>query len=116
VLVHDFFTVQPIRDAAVFLLRVILHDWPDAYARKILLLLREASAPDTKLLIADFVLPLACADDVNTSDGEDLLKNVEGADAVLAAPPLLANLGKANANGYWMDMTVSIRFDTKYVI
>ncbi|KAF8174695.1 hypothetical protein K438DRAFT_1939878 [Mycena galopus ATCC 62051] len=30
--VHDFFTSQPITDVAVFILRVVLYDWPDALA------------------------------------------------------------------------------------
>ncbi|PPR01314.1 hypothetical protein CVT24_006347 [Panaeolus cyanescens] len=69
--VHDFFTPQPVKNAALFLLRVVLHDWPDSLARKILLRLREAATPDTKLLIADFVQPLACIDsDVLGSSNE----------------------------------------------
>ena len=58
---------------------------------------------DTKLLIADFVLPLACADDTDTAGGLD---DVEGAENILVPAPLLPNLGRANANGYWMDLTV----------
>ncbi|KAF9044375.1 hypothetical protein BJ165DRAFT_1612036 [Panaeolus papilionaceus] len=70
--VHDFFTSQPVKDAALFLLRVVLHDWPDVLAQKILLRLREAARPDTKLLIADFVLPLACIDsDVLPASNKD---------------------------------------------
>ncbi|GAW03924.1 S-adenosyl-L-methionine-dependent methyltransferase [Lentinula edodes] len=34
--VHNFFTPQPIKDAAVYFLRLIIHDWPDEDARKIL--------------------------------------------------------------------------------
>jgi hypothetical protein len=83
---------------------VILHDWPTAFAEKILLRLREAAGPDTKLLIADFVLPLACVDDFGGEGDED--EQVEGAESTLAPAPLLANLGKASANGYWMDLTV----------
>lgn len=105
--VHDFFTPQPIKNAAVFLLRVVLHDWPDAFAERILLRLREAAAPATKLLIADFVLPLACADDFGSLQDENEIQGVQGTDTKLAPPPLLPNLGKASANGYWMDMTVS---------
>jgi len=100
---HDFFLPQPILNAAVFLLRVVLHDWPDEFARKILMRLRQAATADTKLLIADFILPLACHDDVSGS-GE--LKDVEGAESELAPAPLLPNLGKASANVYWMDLTV----------
>ena len=105
--VHDFFTTQPVRNAAVFLLRVVLHDWPDDFARRILLQLREAATADTKLLMADFVLPLACPDDASTDGG---LAGVEGADSVFAPAPLLANLGRASANGYWMDLTVGVFF------
>lgn len=109
-IVHDFFNPQPIKNAAVFFLRVVLHDWQDSSARMILLKLREAATEHTKLVLADFVLPLACADDVGprtTSDGDaDVLDGVEDAETKLAAAPLLPNLGKASANAYWMDLTV----------
>ncbi|KAF7377920.1 O-methyltransferase [Mycena sanguinolenta] len=111
--VHDFFTPQPVTDAAVFILRVVLHDWPDAFAQRILLRLREAAAPHTKLVLADFVLPLACVDDFGVGEGEvekggqgrEQESQVEGAEKMLAPAPLLANLGKASANAYWMDLT-----------
>ncbi|KAF5381712.1 hypothetical protein D9615_005570 [Tricholomella constricta] len=113
--VHDFFTPQPIKNAAVFFLRVILHDWPDAAARHILLHLREAAAPDTKLVLADFVLPLACVDvDVDGGEaGGGVLEGVEGAESMLAPAPLLANLGKASANAYWMDLTMQVTFNAQ---
>jgi hypothetical protein len=121
---HDFFTPQPIVNASVFLLRVVLHDWSDSFARQILLRLREAAivpsgegkgaeAPGagraTTLIIADHVLPLACVDDFEM-DGEGEQSVVEGAERTLAHPPLLANLGKASANAYNMDMTVCFIF------
>ncbi|PPQ91840.1 hypothetical protein CVT25_000816, partial [Psilocybe cyanescens] len=96
--VHDFFTPQPIHNAAVFLLRVVLHDWPDVFARKILLRLREAAMPETKLFIADFVLPLACPDDDMGDGGDGVLDDIEGARTSPAPALLLANLGKASAN------------------
>ncbi|TFK23982.1 hypothetical protein FA15DRAFT_694701 [Coprinopsis marcescibilis] len=108
--VHDFFTPQPIRNASVFLLRVVLHDWPDDYARKILLHLREAATSDTKLLLADFVLPLACAETMSTDSG---LEGIEGAQGVSAPAPLLANFGKASANVYWMDLTMNVMFNSQ---
>ncbi|KAJ7910454.1 O-methyltransferase [Mycena leptocephala] len=103
--VHDFFTPQPVTDASVFLLRVVLHDWPDAFAQRILLRLREAAAPHTRLVLADFVLPLACVDDFGKEP------QVEGAEKMLAPAPLLANLGKASANAYWMDLTMQVTFN-----
>ncbi|KDQ55518.1 hypothetical protein JAAARDRAFT_208779 [Jaapia argillacea MUCL 33604] len=145
---HDFFTPQPPTPTgeppAVFLLRVVTHDWPDAFARRILLQLRRAAAPATKLVIAEHVLPLACeeAGDVdvhrfrgggNGSDEDQCtLEGDYGAyggrfeggsqdDALLAEtqmsckwrPPLLPNLGKASANGYWMDMTMRAMFNSQ---
>lgn len=112
---HDFFTPQPIKNAAVFLLRVILHDWPDDFAQRILLRLREAATADTKLLLADFVLPLACVDDFGVNDktpgaaSSEVLEDIQGAEKLLAPAPLLANLGKASSNVYWMDLTVRSR-------
>ncbi|KAG6825824.1 hypothetical protein H0H92_002297, partial [Tricholoma furcatifolium] len=105
---------KPIRNAAVFFLRVILHDWPDALARSILLHLREAATPDTKLVLAEFVLPLACVDADTPQDGAgDILADIEGADSTLASAPLLANLGKASANAYWMDLTMQVTFNAQ---
>ncbi|GLB41210.1 putative O-methyltransferase [Lyophyllum shimeji] len=114
--VHDFFTEQPIKNAAVFFLRVILHDWPDAQARQILLRLREAATPETKLVLGDFVLPLACVDvdAAGESDtGAGVLEGVEGAESTLASAPLLANLGKSSANAYWMDLTMQVTFNSQ---
>lgn len=108
--VHDFFAPQPVKQAAVFLLRVVLHDWPDDFARRILLHLREAAMPHTKLLLGDFILPLACPDEVG---GDELLENIQGAETMLAPPPLLPNLGKASANAYWMDMTMQVMFNAQ---
>nr|WOK04086.1 hypothetical protein [Fusarium meridionale] len=54
---YDFFTPQPIKHADVYLLRTILHDWPDADAVKILQGVVEAMDPSSRLLIMDMVLP-----------------------------------------------------------
>ncbi|KAF9462557.1 hypothetical protein BDZ94DRAFT_1309633 [Collybia nuda] len=113
--VHDFFSPQPIRNAAVFFLRVVLHDWPNAHARTILLRLREAATEATKLVLADFILPLACVD--TSGDGlagdDGVLDGVEGAESMLAPAPLLANLGKASAHAYSMDMTMQMMFNAQ---
>lgn len=56
---HNFFEPQPTatRDAAVFFMRNILHDWSDLYCRRILKPVIEAMGPDSRLIISDIVLP-----------------------------------------------------------
>lgn len=55
---HSFFEPQPIKDADVYLLRMIIHDWPDADALKILTHLRDSlKKPGARILIMDTVLP-----------------------------------------------------------
>jgi hypothetical protein len=84
---------------------VVLHDWPDDFARKILLQLREAAGNETRLLIGDFILPLACPDNVcEDSALEDI--DIDGAASTMPPAPLLPNLGRASANVFWMDLTV----------
>jgi hypothetical protein len=131
---QDFFEPQSpfepphlTRHPAVYVLRVVLHDWPDECARRILINLRVASNPETRLVIAEHVLPLACIDEdvlghTNTEACEgngtedwtlnSVLANVEGAERTLVFPPLLPNLGKASATAYWMDLIVSITSHT----
>lgn len=54
---HDFFQPQPQRNADIYLLRTILHDWPDADAIKIIKCVVDAMTPSSRLLIMDMVLP-----------------------------------------------------------
>ncbi len=54
---HDFFRPQPVKGADVYLLRMILHDWKDPDAAKILKQLVDAAKPDSRILIMDMVLP-----------------------------------------------------------
>ncbi|KAH9896530.1 S-adenosyl-L-methionine-dependent methyltransferase [Cubamyces lactineus] len=113
---HDFFHPQPPlllpgtnhpTRPSVYILRVITHDWPDAFVIKILLNLRIAASPDTKLLLADHILPLACVDeDIDPLPGVVSSLAPEGS-------PLLPNLGKANANAYWMDLTMRVTFNAQ---
>ncbi|EJD40316.1 O-methyltransferase [Auricularia subglabra TFB-10046 SS5] len=96
--VHDFFEEQPRRAPDVFLLRMILHDWADSYARKILRPLRAAAGANTALVIVDNVVPYACVDD------SALTKTIPGAGAPPAPAPLLANMGVVNAHNYLADV------------
>lgn len=57
---HDFFTAQPVKNAEVYFLRMILHNYSDKYAVKILHHLMPAMQKGpggSKLLIADQVMP-----------------------------------------------------------
>jgi hypothetical protein len=54
---HDFFKEQPVKDADVYLLRQILHDWPDAEATIILKNLVASMKKDAKIIIMDQVVP-----------------------------------------------------------
>ncbi|KAI5779405.1 O-methyltransferase-domain-containing protein [Geopyxis carbonaria] len=55
---HDFFDPQPVRGAAVYFLRHILHDWPDAECKRILAQIVPAMVPGvSRLLVCDMVVP-----------------------------------------------------------
>lgn len=56
---HDFFTEQPVKGAEAYLIRFVLHDWPDKYVRQILKSLVPALKNGTKVIVSDFVLPPA---------------------------------------------------------
>ncbi|KAJ7075078.1 O-methyltransferase [Mycena belliarum] len=83
---HSFLTPQPVKDASVFLVRAVLHNWSDANASKILKNLRDAAQPTTQLVVLERIASLVCEEDASYA-------HITG--AVLLAPPapLLANLG-----------------------
>ncbi len=73
---------------------------------RMLRLLRDSAGPRTKLLLVEVILPLACSDD---TEHEDAGAPLPGAERTLApaGSPLLANLGKAHASEYLLDISVS---------
>ncbi|KAI1787794.1 S-adenosyl-L-methionine-dependent methyltransferase [Ganoderma leucocontextum] len=98
----------PVDAPAVFLLRLVLHDWKDEDCKRILTRLRASAGTQTKLLIGDMLLPNACADEAA----------YEGADGSAATfpfvtkdSPLLPNLGVANIHGYLIDIMMMGMFD-----
>ncbi|KAL6694171.1 O-methyltransferase domain-containing protein [Trichoderma pleuroticola] len=53
--VHDFFTPQPV-SASAYMLRNILHDWPDKYVVKILQQLVPALTPGARIALFDIIM------------------------------------------------------------
>lgn len=94
----NFFESQPVLPAIpdIFVLRMILHDWSDKLAVKLLRNLRETAGPNTRLLIIDNIMKFAC---------EALDESNESSTRV--PKPLLPNLGGANQLAYEVDMVVS---------
>ncbi|EKM58628.1 uncharacterized protein PHACADRAFT_253095 [Phanerochaete carnosa HHB-10118-sp] len=94
---HDFFAPQPVRNASVFLLRNIMHDWSDKYCLHILRHLRDAAAPNTRLLVVDSLILYACEDD-------DSVKGIPGAERSVPPKPLLPNMGHVATVPYHGDI------------
>ncbi|GJE87401.1 hypothetical protein PsYK624_034840 [Phanerochaete sordida] len=94
--IHDLFAPQPVCDAAVYLLRNIIHDWPDKYCLQILRHLRKAATSDTRLVIVDSLVSYACED--------RSLEGILGARRVVPPKPLLSNMGHAAAASYFTDI------------
>ncbi|KAJ5586919.1 uncharacterized protein N7459_002684 [Penicillium hispanicum] len=54
---HDFFQPQPVRNAKVYFMRTVLHDWPDKQAAQILGRVRDAMSQESIVLISETILP-----------------------------------------------------------
>ena len=98
----DFLTARPALPSSakpdVILLRIILHDWADKYALKLLKNLRSISGPETKLVVVDTIMGYACR-----GYNEGVKEKEEPPE------PLLANLGATSA--YASDMDITVSFD-----
>ncbi|KDQ19530.1 hypothetical protein BOTBODRAFT_636425 [Botryobasidium botryosum FD-172 SS1] len=81
---RDFFTPQPVKGAAVYILRLIIHDWADEDALRILAPIREACSPDSKIIIGEDLISFTCP----PGDGERSLVRRTKVPA-----PLLSNMG-----------------------
>ncbi|GBE84991.1 4-O-methyltransferase 1 [Sparassis crispa] len=102
---HDFFNPQPAGNgkAAVFLLRMIMHNWPDAECIQILQRVRDCigNNKDSRIVIVDNIMLFASRD--QTIEGQ----NTGKADPEALAPePLLANWGAANSLSYKQDINM----------
>ncbi|KAF7303957.1 hypothetical protein MIND_00626400 [Mycena indigotica] len=94
---YDFFNPQPVKDADVFMLRYIAHNWNDGLFTKILKNLRDSAKPTTKLIIIEKILSLASAAPAT---------DIPGAQKPSAPAPLLPNWGVGTAEFYLYDMAV----------
>lgn len=66
---HNFLSPQPVKDADVFLMRVVIHDWGFSNAVKILRNLRDAAVVGkTKLVLVEQVVKCACKEGSVASD------------------------------------------------
>ncbi|KIM79035.1 hypothetical protein PILCRDRAFT_823892 [Piloderma croceum F 1598] len=92
---HDFFTPQPVQNAAVFFLRYVLHDWPAEKAKLILKALRPSATQNTKLILLENIVPYAIAGHEQKIPGEKM---------PVPPTPLLPNLGVVNLACYIADM------------
>ncbi|KAJ8093218.1 hypothetical protein PM082_020703 [Marasmius tenuissimus] len=109
--VHDFFTPQPRKDASIFLLRHVIHNWSDEDSIKILAQLRDAAQKDTTLIVLEIIMPYACrashSNNKNKGCADPELETViPGASPREAPIPLLPNFGVVNEFAYLMDMTM----------
>ncbi|KII92455.1 hypothetical protein PLICRDRAFT_50832 [Plicaturopsis crispa FD-325 SS-3] len=102
---QDFFADQKIQQPAVFFIRSTLHDWPDADCIKILTKLRAAAGPQTQLLLIEMLVSHACPDTTAAAQG------VPGSTVAAPPAPLLANLGHANLQGYFADLTMLVGYN-----
>jgi hypothetical protein len=94
---HNFLETQPVKDADIFLLRGVIHNWSTPYAIQILKNLRESAVPGkTRLLLIDLIVQYACTDDT--------MSDIPGADSIAqkVPEPLLPNLGVRTA--YTLDL------------
>ncbi|KIO21960.1 hypothetical protein M407DRAFT_217354 [Tulasnella calospora MUT 4182] len=87
---HDFHQPQPVKGAAVYFMRFILHDWKDETCIEILKHLHHTANEESRLLIVEAVIAHACHDIGSLTEGA-----VEGAYPTPMPEPLPANGGRA---------------------
>jgi len=54
---HDFFSEQPVKNAQMYYIRRVMHDWQDEDAARIMKAIVPAMAPDSRIIISDTTLP-----------------------------------------------------------
>ncbi|MCJ1439430.1 hypothetical protein MMC27_008824 [Xylographa pallens] len=101
---HDFTHPQPVQGADIYLLRMILHDWPDSEAAKILRHMVSAmDKVNSRLLIMDTVLPKpgCAAPEQRSSSAQDM------------KPRSSARRPALSYARYWLHWTMLQAFNSK---
>lgn len=96
----DFRNDSPVPNAAVYYVRHVLHNWPDDICATMLSNIKAVMAPDSKLLIHDYVL--------QTAVRGDHVANFEQ-----APEPLLPNYGIGAIRMYNQDLNMLAHFNSK---
>ncbi|PPR07611.1 hypothetical protein CVT24_004164 [Panaeolus cyanescens] len=97
----DFFVQSPVSKCDVYLLKHVLHDWPDAECIKILTGVRKVMAPTSRLLVQENILQSA--------------NRVPQAEAKYeqAPEPLLPNYGTGRIRQYGLDIDMLVMFNSE---
>ncbi|KAE8347522.1 S-adenosyl-L-methionine-dependent methyltransferase [Aspergillus arachidicola] len=108
---HDFFQPQPVttQGADLYIMRYILHDWSDYYAKKILHQIFGAMKKDSKLIIADAVMPPAgflprCQEEVLRSFDISMLAQLNSQERTLSMWEQLINEA---GGGIWKILNIT---------
>lgn len=88
----DFLSESPIKDCNVYLLKNIIHDWPDEACVKILTGVRKAMAPYSRVLVQEYILQHASRLPDDQSE------------FIQAPQPLLPNYGVGRLRQYNLDI------------
>ncbi|KAF8953241.1 O-methyltransferase [Flammula alnicola] len=99
---HDFLAPQPVTNARVYFMRMIMHDWPDATCIRILKNLRASANSDTELIINESLMDYACPTKTIAE------KDIPGAVGQTPPSPLLPNLGHGRVFSYMIDLQMAI--------
>ncbi len=105
----NFFEPQAVKGAAVYFMRLVLHDWNNVACKKILTNLRAAALPSTKLVLFEAIMPHACP-----GTGPYAYATRMGKED--PPYPLLANLGVGGGFATMIDMQVCICYCSRYVL
>ncbi|KAI0326190.1 S-adenosyl-L-methionine-dependent methyltransferase [Cubamyces sp. BRFM 1775] len=113
---QDFFEPQPpalqvpgagaVAHPAAYLVTRVMHNWPDVDCVKILVNLRAAAGPDTKLIVHDMILQPLCAASSAEPSSADKEFSSSSSSAVTSLQAPLENWGKAVAPGHLADITM----------